>query len=120
MWGHRLRTALAALGQEPSDSWENGPAARACGVLSGVHRALEARRERRRGRSLTSGRRCSRPAPASRESATTGARRKHAATWSFTTPTACMYAYTIVEPTNLKPRRFKSLLHASESSVRAG
>ncbi len=35
-------------------------------------------------------------------------------------PTACMKAYRMVVPTNLKPRFFKSFDKASETSVRAG
>jgi penicillin-binding protein 1A len=41
-------------------------------------------------------------------------------TWSFTSPVACMNAYTMVEPTKFMPRRFKSLLSASDSAVRGG
>ena len=40
--------------------------------------------------------------------------------WSFTIPVACMCAYITVEPVNLKPRFFKSLLKASEITVVAG
>lgn len=35
-------------------------------------------------------------------------------------PVACMCAYTIVEPTKEKPRRFRSWLSASDSFVAAG
>ena len=35
-------------------------------------------------------------------------------------PTACMNAYMIVEPTNLKPRAFSAFENASDSGVRAG
>ena len=35
-------------------------------------------------------------------------------------PVACMKAYMMVEPTNLKPRPFRSLDSASDTSVRAG
>jgi hypothetical protein len=35
-------------------------------------------------------------------------------------PVACMNAYMMVLPTNLKPRRLRSLLMASDSAVKAG
>ena len=35
-------------------------------------------------------------------------------------PVACMWAYMIVVPTNLKPRCFRSRLKASDSGVAAG
>ena len=41
--------------------------------------------------------------------------RKHVTMWSLTMPTACMWAYMIVLPTNLKPRCLRSLLRASDS-----
>jgi hypothetical protein len=40
--------------------------------------------------------------------------------WSFTIPVACMWAYMMVLPTNLKPRLLRSLLIASDSLVLAG
>ena len=35
-------------------------------------------------------------------------------------PTACMKAYMIVEPTNVKPRLFRSFEKASDAGVLAG
>ena len=51
---------------------------------------------------------------------TASAYRKQPATWSSTSPTLCMNAYTIVEPTNRKPRRRRSAESASETGVVAG
>ena len=45
---------------------------------------------------------------------TTLAWRKQLRSWSFTMPTACMKAYMIVVPTNLKPRFFRSFDSASD------
>ena len=44
-------------------------------------------------------------------------RRKQPATWSSTSPAACMNAYIVVGPTKRNPRRFRSLLSAVASSV---
>ncbi len=40
--------------------------------------------------------------------------------WSFTMPTLCMYAYTMVGPTKLKPWPFRSLAILVERSVLDG
>jgi protoporphyrinogen oxidase len=44
----------------------------------------------------------------------------HPTTWSFTIPVACMWAYTIVGPTNRNPRFTKSLLIFSLNSDLGG
>src|SRR3989338_3393172 len=45
---------------------------------------------------------------------------KQSVVWSFTMPVACISAWQMVLPANLKPRRFNSLLIASDSGVLAG
>ena len=45
---------------------------------------------------------------------------QHDATWSSTIPVACISAYAVVGPTNLKPRRLSSLAIAVDSGVTAG
>ncbi len=47
-------------------------------------------------------------------------RNSQAARWSFTRPIDCMKAYTVVGPTKLQPRRFKSFEIAVDSAVLAG
>src|SRR5665647_1015668 len=45
---------------------------------------------------------------------------KQSVVWSLTMPVACISAQQMVLPTNLKPRRFSSLLIACDSGVLAG
>ena len=46
--------------------------------------------------------------------------RKQVTTWSSASPAACMNAYTVVGPTNRKPRRLRSLLSAVDCGVDDG
>src|SRR6266545_3154370 len=64
---------------------------------------------------MSCGRRASRSG-----SRVSSARTKQPARWSSTTPHACIMAYTVVAPTNRKPRRLNSLASAADSGVDAG
>ena len=56
---------------------------------------------------------------ASARSRSTSSRTQQSARWSFTTPHACMAAYTVVGPTNRKPALRRSLASATDSGVAA-
>src|SRR5205823_4015819 len=57
--------------------------------------------------------------PSRSRSRWTSSRTKQSAMWSFTMPQASSVEYTVVGPTNRKPRRFSSL-DSAVASVRSG
>lgn len=52
--------------------------------------------------------------------ASTSARRRHPARWSFTSPIAWKSAYIVVGPTNRQPRTLSALDIAADAGTTAG